>query len=261
VKTLREMTNLRGDSAIVTGGSGWIGSAITAALVELGAHVIVVSRGDSDDFIDSKLDKSITHIIADITNADAVHALFKDPRVTLCRPSILVNNMCSWPSEVHLHSQTPAVISSQLTENVVPHALMMQQFVDMLTSHDDEGSIINVASMYAHVAPDHDMYRDQGGQSLMYGAAKAALVQMTRHLAGLWGRTGIRVNSISPGPFSRPGSFVDKPWFEQELKNRTMLHRVGAPEEIKGVIALLATDAGSYITGVDIPIDGGWTAR
>lgn len=262
MKTLKKLTDLRGKSAIVTGGSGWLGSAITSALVELGAHVIVVSRGDSHDFIEyDNSTRLITRVIADLTCSESIETFFKDPQIIMLAPNILVNNMCSWPTEINFNSQTASVMSSQLTENIVPHALMMQHFVNRLASDIQSGSIINIASMYAHVAPDQTMYRGVGGQSAMYGAAKAAMVQMTRHLAALWGRNGIRVNSISPGPFSKPGSFNDRPWFENELKQRTVLHRIGAPEELKGVIALLATDAGSYITGVDIPVDGGWTVR
>ena len=115
--------------------------------------------------------------------------------------------------------------------------------------------------MYGVVSPDFRIYRESGmGNAAHYGATKAALIQMTRYLAVKGGPLNIRVNAISPGPFSRPGTFENgKEWFREELVNKVPLKRIGENWELKGVIALLASDLGTYITGQNICVDGGWT--
>jgi gluconate 5-dehydrogenase len=83
---------------------------------------------------------------------------------------------------------------------------------------------------------------------------------MTRYLAVYWAEFGIRVNAISPGTFPKKTLSVDAPAFMERLKAKVPLKRVGRPVELKGAVALLASDAGSYITGTNLVVDGGWTA-
>lgn len=265
MRSIHEMMRLNGKVALVTGGMGWLGSAITETLLELGATVVCVSRGQSEKFsLSAELDTSRFHEItfnlnvADYLLEQKIQELLnliKDQHEKF--PSILVNNMCVWPKHVDFMTANIVDVSRSLTSNVIPHLCLMQYVAQHMSSGD---SIINIASMYGQVAPDFKMYKESGmGNALEYGAAKAALIQSTRYLASLLGPRGIRVNSISPGPFSRAGAFVDKEWFHDELIKRTMLSRIGQRDEIKGTITLLATDLGSYITGEDIAIDGGWT--
>ena len=83
---------------------------------------------------------------------------------------------------------------------------------------------------------------------------------MTKYLAVKGGPLNIKVNAISPGPFSRPGTFDNgKKWFREELIAKVPLKRIGENWELKGIIALLASDMGTYITGQNISVDGGWT--
>ena len=91
-----------------------------------------------------------------------------------------------------------------------------------------------------------------------YAVAKAGVIQLTKYLASYWAKYGMRVNSISPGPFPKEEVVKNKKFYGA-LKNKTMLGRIGQPEDLKGVVALLAGDASSYITGQNIIIDGGWT--
>ena len=92
-----------------------------------------------------------------------------------------------------------------------------------------------------------------------YGVGKAAILQLTRYIAGYYGEKGIRCNSITPGPF--PSKTVQETeWFIENLSKKTMLKRIGRPEDLCGALLLLASDASGYITGADICVDGGWTA-
>ncbi len=127
------------------------------------------------------------------------------------------------------------------------------------------GSIINIGSMYGVVAPDPALYE---GTSFFnpapYGVMKAGLLALTRYFASFWAMDHIRCNAVSPGPFSNtkgpsPNSVPSDAPFLKKVASRTAVKRVGIPEELDGVLLLLASDAGSYITGQNIIVDGGWT--
>lgn len=116
--------------------------------------------------------------------------------------------------------------------------------------------------MYGLVSPDFEIYNKYPDyfNSMQYGAAKAAIIQLTRYYANYFAEKGICVNCISPGPF--PSLEVQKNiGFIDELIKRVPLKRIGNPKEITGALLLLSTAASDFITGQNIVIDGGWTIR
>ena len=122
-------------------------------------------------------------------------------------------------------------------------------------------SVINVASMYGLVAPDPAMYATEEGRNPpFYGAAKAALLQLSRYAAAELGPIGVRVNAITPGPFPQHPEQMD-PAFLDQLASRTMLGRVGRPDDIRTAVLFLASPHSAFVTGSNIVVDGGWTAR
>ena len=122
------------------------------------------------------------------------------------------------------------------------------------------GRIINIASMYGLVAPDVSIYEGNDFYNpANYGAGKAGIIQFTRYVAAAYGKYGITCNAISPGPFPDPKVQGNKK-FINNLEKRVPLGRIGKPEDLKGVIALLASDASAFINGANISVDGGWTA-
>jgi NAD(P)-dependent dehydrogenase (short-subunit alcohol dehydrogenase family) len=146
-------------------------------------------------------------------------------------------------------------------------AVQTTQRLGIRMKEQRRGSIINIATMYASVAPRPQLY--EGTTSLNppgYSASKAALVAFTRYTASFWGQEGVRANCISPGPFSNTedvegqNSVVEDSPFVQRLKGYTVLNRIGRPIELCGALIFLASDASSYVTGQNFNVDGGWTA-
>jgi gluconate 5-dehydrogenase len=123
------------------------------------------------------------------------------------------------------------------------------------------GNIVSIASMYGHVAPDYRMYdSERFANPPSYGAAKAGVIQLTKYLSSFLAPHGIRCNCISPGPFPFESTQKENPDFIERLKAKNPTNRIGAPPDIKGIAALLCSDAGAYINGQNICVDGGWAA-
>jgi gluconate 5-dehydrogenase len=115
-----------------------------------------------------------------------------------------------------------------------------------------------IGSMYGLVGSYPDAYEGVAVASpVAYQTLKAGILQMTRHLAVYWAGDGVRVNSLSPGPFPSESA---APVMVERLKGKCPMGRMGRPEELKGAIVFLASDASSYMTGQNLIVDGGWTA-
>jgi gluconate 5-dehydrogenase len=113
--------------------------------------------------------------------------------------------------------------------------------------------------MYGHIAPDYRIYDGTNfSNPPSYGAAKAGVIQFTKYLASFLSPHGIRVNCLSPGPFPHAETQKHEVFIER-LAAKNPMNRIGEPHEVKGAVALLCSDAGSYITGQNICVDGGWT--
>jgi len=127
------------------------------------------------------------------------------------------------------------------------------------------GSIVNISSMYGSVAPDRHLY---DGKEVFnpatYAVAKSGLNGLSRYIASFWGGHGIRCNSVAPGSFpnveTQSANAPDDEEFIDRLKKKTVLNRVGHPRDLLGIVRLLLSDEGSYITGQTLAVDGGWTS-
>ena len=255
--------------ALVTGGGGWLGAPMVTGLCEAGAHVIIVGRRIQPI---SELAKqlsergfSVEPYQLDITNQDDTLRAIDYIRQTYGRLDILVNNASAAPPGPR-GLDTPENSFSAATENTLTATWRLTtKSLDILRSavkQCGDASIINIGSMYGKVSPDPKVYIETGEapNPPYYGAAKAGLIQLTRWLACNLGREGIRVNSVSPGPFPQWNARERAPDFIGRLDSKTALGRVGERDEIKGVVVFLASSAASFITGSDISVDGGWTS-
>lgn len=253
--------------ALVTGAAGRLGREMAIGLAEAGAHVILNGRNPSalEKLCFELKDRGFSAEVAalDITQDIAVNVFFRNLHVKHGRLDILVNNayngetasMDSIGSKDFYNSYDVAVVAAF---RLITQAKSL--LLDAVT-HTGHASVINVTSMYASISPDPSIYGSSGmNNPPFYGAAKAALLQLTRHIACHWGPHGIRVNAISPGPFPPPDVIRRFPKFRRELEKRVPLGRVGHPRELMGAVLFLASDASTYVTGSNLAIDGGWTA-
>ena len=258
--TIQELFDLTGKVALVTGGVGWLGSSMSAALAELGASVIVTSRTAERAEASAKeipSPKGAKHygIALDHIEEKTAFAGFDACVEAAGQIDILVNNACSLLAK-DLTVVTHDEFTSQLLN--VPGAFTLSR---LLRNHVVErgvpGNVIMISSIYGIVASYPQIYEGFYANPVSYQMVKASLIQMTRHLATYWAKDRVRVNCLTPGTFPNPKipqSVVDG------INSLCPMGRIGRPDELKGAMAYLASEASSYVTGHNLVVDGGWTA-
>jgi len=256
---MSDLFRLDGCIAFVSGAAGHLGRKMTTALCEAGAHVIVNGRDDARlaAFESELLGKgcSVERVVFDVADASAVRAFFSK----LPRLDVLVNNAISMTPKPFA-SLEPADFEKTYASSVTAAFEAVRAARPALAAAKG-ASVVNIASMYGNVSPDARIYaKPEQASPFHYGPAKAALIQLTRHLAAELGPQNIRVNALVPGPFPRLSIAADDPEFAGRLAARTMLGRTGQAGEIQGPLLFLATKASSFVTGAAIAVDGGWTA-
>jgi len=250
---------LDGRIAFISGAAGHLGTAIAQALDRAGAHLILNGRNESRLKDLAKTLRSAECATFDVSDFASVRKFF----VARERIDVIVNNAISMtpkprdalaPEDFDLAYRSSVTASFEIARAALP-ALRAA----VKTSGD--ASIINIASMYGAVSPDARIYaKPEQASPFHYGPAKAALIQLTRHLAAEFGPERIRVNALVPGPFPRPEVQSTDPQFAQRLAARTMLGRLGEANEIAGPVQFLASTASTFVTGASLTVDGGWTA-
>jgi NAD(P)-dependent dehydrogenase (short-subunit alcohol dehydrogenase family) len=255
-----KLFELEGVPVLVTGGYGHLGAAMTAGLAEHGAHVYVLGRSEERFAAAfSVASDAIRYVYCDVGEGATIREAFRRVRGYEGRIGALVNNAS------YVEGQGPLDLSddqwARSMDGVASSAYRCIREIVPYFRESGGGSIINIASMYGLVSPDFSVYDESPAyfNPPHYGAAKAAVIQMTRYFAWYLGSEGIRVNAIAPGPFPNPRVQTDQ-GFVDHLSRRTALKRIGRPEEIVGAVVFLASAASSYVTGHTLVVDGGWTA-
>lgn len=255
----QKLFRLDGKTAFVSASRGHLGAAMVQALCAAGAHVILNGRDDAAlaRFESSLRERkfSVSRASFDVTDLAALRDFLRG----LKRLDILVNNAVAMQvkSFAGLSAQDfAATYESSVTVGFESVRAALPALTAAVLA-DGDASVVNIASMYAQVAPDGRLYDDRAGQSpFHYGPAKAGLLQLTRHLAAELGPRKIRVNALVPGPFPANAP----PGLSERLAARTMLGRLGKSAEIEGPLLFLASPASSFVTGAALNVDGGWTA-
>jgi gluconate 5-dehydrogenase len=260
--TVQQLFDLTGKVAILTGAAGWLGSAMSRALAEAGATLAVTSRETDKiaEFAASLPGSGHIGLGFDQGDTQSIPGFVKTVVERLGKVDILVNNAYGGTAP-SIDSATAEDFDRAYHTGVTAYFLLARELAHHLHNRGAPGSIINIASMYGVVASYPDAYTDLPVNSPPnYHGLKGGLVHLTRHLAVYWAKDNIRVNAISPGPFPTDKTQGRLPEFMERLAKKVPLGRIGNPAELKGLVVLLASDAGSYITGQNILVDGGWTA-
>ncbi len=249
---------LDGKVALVTGGAGLYGRQIVAALAEAGARTVMASR-DLQKLQDcartlQAAGFDVRAMQLDQADEQSVQALHDRLHHDFDGVDVLVNNAVARPMKDW--SDTADAFAKSMAINATGLFMMMRLFGDAMAGRR-RGSIINVGSIQGVVGPDYSLYEGLGwGSPPDYFFHKGGLLQLTRYAAAKLGPAGVRVNAISPGGFynDQDSRFVDR------YCRRTFLGRLANDTDLQGAIVFLASDASAYVTGANIPIDGGYTA-
>ncbi len=259
--TVSQLFDLTGKVALVTGASGHLGSSLARGLAEAGARVVCSSRdadraAEAADGLPPCPTAPHLGVALDHMDEDALAAGFEAAVEQAGQIDILVNN-----GHEALAKDWAEVSGDEFSRhmaNVTGYFLLARRLRDHAVQRQAAASVIMIGSMYGVVGSYPEAYAGVTNASpAAYHALKGGIVHLTRHLAVYWGEDQVRVNCLSPGPF--PGARA-APEMVERLIHKSPLKRMGKPHELKGALLLLASDAGSYITGNNLLVDGGWTA-
>lgn len=247
-------SDLTGRTAVVTGASRGIGSAIAQGFLRAGADVVTLQRADPGPELEeaaSAADRRLTHHSVDLTNEASIREVAVD--VLAAHPvDILVNNA---GTQIRNEAVDFALDDLDATMNINLRAVfqLCQVFGASMVERG-RGKIINLASMLSF----------QGGyRTSAYAASKGAVVQLTKALCNEWAGHGVNVNAVAPGYLSTEMTEALRADTarSQEISARIPAGRWGTPEDLVGPVVFLASNAADYIHGAVIPVDGGWLAR
>lgn len=258
-----ELFDLTGRVALVTGGGTHLGRAMAEALAAQGAVTYIVGRRpevlqESADAMRSN-GWDCRELTMDVTDEDQVNQVVDQIVIDAGAPDIVVCNAggnaeSSYPPNTDIsaliETMNSHVIGSVITANAAARHMVER----------GSGSIITISSVHGSLAADPRLYRNltemPRRSSLAYQTSKAALFGVTRNLAAELGRSGVRVNCISPGHIPKDTA---NPEFVLRVVEGNALGIKGVPDDLKGAVLLLASDAGRFITGQNLNVDAGWT--
>jgi NAD(P)-dependent dehydrogenase (short-subunit alcohol dehydrogenase family) len=262
--TVSDLMSLRGRRALITGATGKLGSVMADTLAELGADLVLVDRPGSDfQPLESHLRKrwavNAYSRVCDLESEEQRFALSESIRADGKGLNVLMNNAAfvgasdlqGWITR--FEEQTVDTWRRAMEVNLTSAFHLSQLFAPLLMVGKG-GNIINITSIYGEYGPDWRLYDGtQMGNPAAYAASKGGLVQLTRWLATTIAPE-VRVNAISPGGVLRNQDQK----FVERYESRTPLKRMAREDDFRGVVAFLASDLSSYVTGQNISVDGGW---
>ena len=253
--SVKQLFDLTGRTAIITGGSRGLGLQIAEALGEMGARLALTARKKDE------LDAAVAHLgrsgieahawVCDIGRREMLPGVFDQMLAKFGRVDILVNNAGAvWgaPAEDHPLEAWDKLVNL----NLIGGFIMAQQAAKKTMIPAKWGRIINIASVAGLSASDPAIVR-----TVSYNATKHGVIGMTKQLAAEWGEHGITVNAICPGFFPSKMTRATLDTTGELVRKVTPTRRLGGPEDLKGLAVLLASEASRHITGQAIAVDGG----
>ncbi len=252
--------SLDGRVAVVTGGAGLYGRQIVEGLAEAGAHVFIASRNlEALERVASDLGKrgwQVEALQLDLSSEASILKLRDEIMARTGRVDVLVNNAVLRPMR---STDAPVAHWEQsMKVNATGLFLITRTFGNVM-AQAKRGSIINISSIQGMIGPDDWLYEEVPWDGFVpdYFFHKGGMINFTRYMAALLGPKGVRVNAISPG-----GLFShQEQGFLWRYERRTFLGRMANDTDLKGAIVFLASDASAYVTGANLVVDGGYTAK
>jgi gluconate 5-dehydrogenase len=255
---VRSLFDLTGRAAVITGGHGALAAAMAGALAELGCSVVLAARrvAQCEELaheLESAHGVEAIPLAADVSREEDVERVLRTAIDELGRLDVLINNAATFwaapPEDVPTDRGWQRVIDVNLTGT-----FMACRNAGRLMLQAGSGSIINVASTGGLMS-----FLPEVGSTLSYTTSKGAVISLTRDLAAQWSARGVRVNAIAPG--SMDGGMTHTIPQEQQaiMVSKIPMGRQGRPDELRGAVAYLASDASSYVTGTVLVVDGGQT--
>jgi NAD(P)-dependent dehydrogenase (short-subunit alcohol dehydrogenase family) len=255
--------DLSGKTAWVVGGAGVLGSPVSRALAEHGAHVVIgdIRKERVDALAASIRDEGLSAeaMICDVgKEADVIAAV--DGIVSRRGRIDVIVSMAYFYTKTPMEQMTAEQWEKGMRVTLTGAFVVGREGARVMKKAGG-GSIIQFSSMYGVVSPDPRMYPPKHQVNpIDYGVAKAGVLQLVRYQAVMLAPHNVRVNAIVPGPFPDPDTQGADPEFLQKLSNKSPMGRVGKGTEMAGAVVYLASDASSYVTGTQIVVDGGWCA-
>jgi len=253
---MENMFSLEGKVAIVTGGNGGIGKGIARGFAGMGADIAIAARNqqktaDAAREIKEEFGVHVLGLKIDVTDENQVKRMVDQTLEKFGRIDILVNNagtnIRKMPQEYQA-SEWDAVLNANLRS-----AFLCSQAVYFAMKKAGGGKIINIGSMTSIFG---------GAKLAPYGTSKGGIVQLARSLAAAWATDNIQVNAILPGwidtDLTRQAR-IDLAGLDENVKSRTPVGRWGEPQDLAGTAVFLASRASDFVTGVALPVDGGFS--
>jgi gluconate 5-dehydrogenase len=249
------MFDLNGKVAIVTGGGRGIGQKMAEGLAEAGAHIVLCSRKvercqkAAQDM--AKLGVKTLALPCDVKSSQEIQAVVDETLREFNRLDILVNNSgANWgasPEEYPLEGW------QKVMDTNINGLFLFSQIAGRVMIRQKSGSIINIASVMGVVGTE-----SEAADAIAYSASKGAVISFTKDLAAKWAKHSIRVNAIAPGWFPTDMTKWILENHGQKLLNHIPMGRFGEEDELKGAVVFLASEASRYVTGIVLPVDGGY---
>ena len=247
--------DLTGKKALVTGGAGGLGLAMAEGLHEAGAAIGLLDVAETTPAVAAELCASgppAYGVRADLSRPEYLEQGFRQVMAILGGLDILVNNVGITrrsPTEEHPLADWELVMRLNTTT-----MFLMSKLAAQVMLKQGSGKIINIASLYSFVG---------GLNQIGYTASKGAVRQMTMAMSDEWAGRGINVNAIAPGYFATPlnAAMRADPEWHRRVMDRLPIGRYGLPADLKGVVVFLASAASDYVSGITVPVDGGFLGR
>jgi len=259
---VKKLLSLEGKVALVTGGAGMYGRQLVAGMAEAGAKTFVASRniGPLEKLAEAhrRLGQDVTALSYDQGDEASILHLRDEILSRAGRCDVLVNNAVLRPMKGG-YEDDASRFDLSMKVNATGLFIITRAFGDTMARRGG-GAIVNIGSIQGMIAPDPYLYEGTNisGWYPDYFFHKGGMINFTRFIASYYGLKGVRCNCVSPGGYQ---TGKHDPTFLKNYAKKTFLGRMAADDDLKGVVVFLASDAASYITGANLPVDAGYTAK